>query len=92
MYAYYVRSAYDERKGMQSVKLESGIAWEICETNGNPVLVHPDIDYHAVWGDLFLRNDKTTNIVELEPDEKVYHSGVFILARNYKSALELLRP
>ena len=92
MYTYFVRSAYDESKGMQSIKLESGVAWEVSITRGKPVLVHPELDFHRIWGDLFLRNNKTTNVVALEPGEKVCHSGVFILARNYKEALELLRP
>ncbi len=91
MYAYFVRSTYDERRGMQSIKLESGQHWPTFEPGTAAILVHPALDYHAIRGDLFLRN-KLAILAKLKPDEKVTSSGVFILAHNYKMALELLSP
>lgn len=90
MYIYFVRHAYREGRDLTSIKLDSGVAWEVALTHGRPVLVHPDLDYHQIWGDLFLRNDTSTKLVALEPDEKVTEGGVFILARNFNDAKELL--
>lgn len=91
MYAYYVIHAYNEHQGMKSVKLEVGQHWPTFEPGTATIWVHSDIDFHTVRGDLFLRG-KEAKLMECPPNYQIKESGVFILARNYRSALELLRP
>lgn len=91
MYAYYVMHAYNEHQGMKSVKLEVGQHWPTFEPGTATIWIHPDIDFHEVRGDLFLRG-KTAKLMECPPNYQIKESGVFILARNYRNALELLRP
>lgn len=91
MYAYYVRHHYVEPQGMKGVWLEPGEYWPTFEPGTATIWVHPDIDFHEVKGDLFLR-DKEAKLMECPPNYQIKESGIIILARNYKAALELLRP
>lgn len=91
MYAYYVLNTYNEHQGMQSVRLGIGERWSHFEPGTATIWVHPDIDFHTVRGDLFLRG-KVAKLMECPPNYQIKESGVFILARNYNDALKLLRP
>lgn len=91
MFAYFVRSTYDEYKGMLSVKMESGQRWSTFEPGTATVWVHPDIDIHYVKGDLLMRG-KEARLMECPENYRIKESGIFILAHDYSSALELLRP
>lgn len=89
MYAYYIGSVGD-LNGNMILQVGVGQLWSTFEPGTAPILVHPDLDFDSIWGDLFLRNDTTTNIVAMEPGEKIAHEGVFVLALNQKMAKELL--
>ena len=89
MYVYYIGSVGD-LNGKMLLQVGVGEDWSTFEPGTAPILVHPDIDFHALWGDLFLKNDNTTNIVAMEIGEKVAHEGVFVIAHNHKMVKELL--
>lgn len=91
MFAYYVQHAYNESLGMSSIKLVLGEHWPTFEPGTATIWVHPDIDFHTVKGDLFLRG-KTAKLMECPPNYQIKESGIFILAHSYSDALELLRP
>lgn len=91
MFVYWVASPYDERVGMSSIKMGCGTDWFTFEPGTATIWIHPDIDYHYIKGDLLIRG-KIAKLIECPDNYRIKERGVFILARNYKSALELLRP
>lgn len=91
MFAYWVISRYSQHQGKQVLELGLGQNWSTFEPGTARIYVHPHLDYHAINGQLFLDN-KITTLVECQDGFKLTHSGAFVLARNYKAAMELLRP
>lgn len=90
MYIYYVGSVGDFNRGMR-LKLGVGQYWETFEPGAASIWVHPGLDYHAIWGSLFLQG-KHINLMECPPNHRIEKPGSFILALNHKDARELIRP
>lgn len=91
MYVYWVAYPYDERIGTSSIKMLSGTDWYKFEPGTATIYVHPDIDFHHIQGECIILGKKA-HLVECPANYRIKVRGVYILARNYKAALELLRP
>lgn len=91
MYVYWVAYPYDERIGTSSIKMLSGSDWYKFEPGTATIYVHPDIDYHYIQGECIILGRKA-NLIECPDNYRIKVRGVYILARNYKAAMELLRP
>lgn len=89
MFAYYISSVGD-LNGKMMLQVGVGERWSTFEPGTAPIFVHPDLDFHAINGDLFLRNITNVKLVQMTPGWKVMRPGVFILALNYKMVKELL--
>ena len=89
MYAYWVASVYNRYTAMQEFQLGMGQRWDTFIPGTAVIIAHPNVDIHEIKGDLFLRNVEA-NVVEYDIGDRVAHSGVFILARNFNDAKELL--
>lgn len=91
MYVYWVASTYDERIGTSSIRMLPGTDWYKFEPGTAIIYVHPDIDYHYIQGECIILG-KRAKLRECPDNYRIKERGVYILARNYKAALELLRP
>lgn len=84
MYAYYV---IKDRLDRLTVGL--GSDWNTFTPGTAAIVVHPDLDFHAINGQMFLDN-KEGNLCRIQPGRKLTIPGLFILALNEKMAKELL--
>lgn len=91
MYVYWVAYPYDERIGTSPIKMLSGSDWYKFEPGTATIYVHPDIDYHYIQGECIILGRKA-NLIECPDNYRIKVRGVYILARNYKAAMELFRP
>lgn len=91
MYVYWVASPYDERIGTSSIRMLPGTDWYKFEPGTATIYVHPDIDYHYIQGECIILGKKA-KLRECPDNYQIKEQGVYILAYNYKAALELLRP
>lgn len=91
MYVYWVAYSYDERIGTSSIRMLSGSDWYKFEPGTATIYVHPDIDYHYIQGECIILGRKA-NLIECPDNYHIKVRGVYILASNYKAAMELLRP
>lgn len=63
----------------------------LLEPGTATIYVHPDIDYHYIQGECIILGRKA-NLIECPDNYRIKVRGVYILARNYKAAMELFRP